>query len=151
MSQFRRDCGRGRGIIALSACFVAAVGLSGCSDFKQMIGLNPTMPDEFEVESQAPLTIPPDFALRPPKPGAKRPQDVSADKLARQDLDKAEAGKSDKGTSDAALPPVGIANAQAPNPNAEVDPGSLAGKLLDAGTGGAVIQNRTTTPLKGIY
>ncbi|MCW4462807.1 DUF3035 domain-containing protein [Sphingomonas sp. BT-65] len=37
--------------------------------------LNRKRPDEFAVARQAPLVIPPDFALRPPQPGAPRPQD----------------------------------------------------------------------------
>ena len=152
MSQIHPVHGRRRGIAAGSAvCLVAALALSGCSNFKQMIGLEPTMPDEFEVESQAPLTIPPDFALRPPKPGAPRPQDVSTAKLAREDLENAGPGK--PGQQAPAAPPLGInlPNAQAPNPNGEVAPGSLAGKLLDTGAGGAAIQNRMTKPLQGVY
>src|SRR3546814_15251460 len=31
-------------------------------------------PDEFRVVSRAPLTLPPDYNLRPPEPGAPRPQ-----------------------------------------------------------------------------
>lgn len=34
-------------------------------------------PDEFAVARQAPLVIPPDFSLSPPKPGAPRANDVS--------------------------------------------------------------------------
>lgn len=34
-------------------------------------------PDEFSVARQAPLVIPPDFALTPPTPGAPRANDVS--------------------------------------------------------------------------
>jgi hypothetical protein len=154
MTEFHRIHGRRRGIAACSAaCLVAALVLAGCSDFKQAIGLDPTMPDEFEVESQAPLTIPPDFALRPPKPGERRPQDVSAAKMARQDLEEAGAGKPGKQAANAVLPLVGVGlpNAQAPNPNAEVTPGSLAGKLLGSGTGGATIENRKTAPLPGVY
>lgn len=30
-------------------------------------------PDEFAISKQAPLVIPPDFALTPPRPGAPRP------------------------------------------------------------------------------
>ncbi len=37
--------------------------------------LNRKRPDEFAVARQAPLVIPPDFAMRPPQPGAPRPQD----------------------------------------------------------------------------
>jgi hypothetical protein len=144
-----------RGVAAFSAvCLIGASVLSGCSDFKRAIGLEPTMPDEFEVESRAPLTIPPDFDLRPPKPGAPRPQEASTAKLARQDLDNAGSGKPGKQAATLDLPPLGtgVAAAQAPDPNAEVVPGSLAAKLLGYGAGGgATVQDRKTVPLKGVY
>ena len=38
---------------------------------------NRERPDEFAVQRQAPLVIPPDFALQPPQPGAPRPMDRS--------------------------------------------------------------------------
>ncbi|MGH7097736.1 MAG: DUF3035 domain-containing protein [Stellaceae bacterium] len=149
MSEFYR--GGGRAIAALSAlCLIGTLALSGCSGVKKAIGLEPTMPDEFEVEAQAPLTIPPDFALRPPKPGTPRPQDVSTAKLARQDLDTVGAGKPGQQVAGLTLPVLG-GSLQAPNPNAEIVPGSLASKLLASGTGGAVIENRQTTPLPGVY
>lgn len=34
-------------------------------------------PDEFAVQRQAPLVVPPDFALVPPAPGAPRPGDTT--------------------------------------------------------------------------
>lgn len=46
--------------------------------------LNRGRPDEFAVTRQAPLVVPPDFALTPPNPGAPRPQDTDA---SRQALD----------------------------------------------------------------
>jgi hypothetical protein len=132
------------------ACLAGVLALSGCTGFKQAIGLDPTMPDEFAVESQAPLVIPPDFNLRPPKPGEPRPQDVSTAKLAREDLNNAGPGKPGQQAPAANLPMIGL-NAQAPNPNNEVAPGSLASKLLDYSAGGGTVENRRTTPLKGVY
>lgn len=41
-------------------------------------------PDEFAVQRQAPLVVPPDFALTPPRPGAPRPADAL---LQQQTLD----------------------------------------------------------------
>ena len=41
-------------------------------------------PDEFAVQRQAPLVIPPDYALTPPQPGAPRPAEGTA---AQQALD----------------------------------------------------------------
>ncbi len=40
--------------------------------------LNRDRPDEFAVSRAAPLVIPPDFALNPPKPGAPRPLEVDS-------------------------------------------------------------------------
>lgn len=57
-----------------------AVCLAGCAGSKGIGG----GPDEFEVAREAPLVIPPDFSLQPPKPGAARPQDVEASTQALQ-------------------------------------------------------------------
>ncbi|WP_010183572.1 DUF3035 domain-containing protein [Sphingomonas sp. PAMC 26605] len=54
----------GVALLALGACAHGKGGRSG--------------PDEFSVARQAPLVIPPDFSLTPPKPGAARANDVSA-------------------------------------------------------------------------
>lgn len=51
-----------------------AAGLAGCG----RSGVDRVRPDEFAVARQAPLVIPPDFALVPPAPGAARPQDSAA-------------------------------------------------------------------------
>ncbi len=37
--------------------------------------LNRERPDEFAVQRQTPLVVPPEFALTPPQPGAPRPAD----------------------------------------------------------------------------
>ncbi len=55
-------------ILAGLACVVL---LSGCGKS----GFDRARPDEFAVARQAPLVIPPDYALVPPQPGAARPQD----------------------------------------------------------------------------
>jgi hypothetical protein len=53
----------------------AIVVLSGCGDTKRQLGLEKQAPDEFQVVSRAPLSAPPDYNLRPPAPGAVRPQE----------------------------------------------------------------------------
>jgi len=50
--------------------------LSACSDLRESLGLGRNAPDEFSVADRPPLAIPPDFALRPPQPGAPRPQEI---------------------------------------------------------------------------
>jgi len=62
-----------RKLLVLSVCvFVAA-----CSGTKEQLGLNRQVPDEFKVVTRAPLEMPPDYNLRPPRPGAERPQEQS--------------------------------------------------------------------------
>jgi len=51
--------------------------LAACSSVKDSIGLNKRAPDEFSVVSKAPLILPPDYNLRPPKPGAPRPTELA--------------------------------------------------------------------------
>ena len=50
------------------------LALSACGGFRENLGLTKQSPDEFRVVSRAPLTLPPDYSLRPPEPGAPRPQ-----------------------------------------------------------------------------
>jgi hypothetical protein len=67
-----------RKIIVLA---LAAVTLAGCGSTGI---LNRERPDEFAVQRQAPLVVPPDFSLTPPSPGAPRPSEGTA---AEQALD----------------------------------------------------------------
>ena len=43
---------------------------------------NRDRPDEFAVQRQAPLVVPPDFELTPPQPGAPRPAEGTASQQA---------------------------------------------------------------------
>ncbi|WP_120717016.1 DUF3035 domain-containing protein [Tsuneonella amylolytica] len=63
-------------LVALSCTTLAACGSGGI--------LNRERPDEFAVQRQAPLVVPPDFNLQPPAPGAPRPTEGTA---AEQALD----------------------------------------------------------------
>lgn len=47
---------------------------SGCGDARQAFGLTRSAPDEFQVYKRQPLSMPPDYTLRPPAPGTPRPQ-----------------------------------------------------------------------------
>lgn len=71
----------------ISVCLsVCALALAGCSNVKETLGMNKRAPDEFAVVTRAPLAMPPDFALRPPEPGAQRPQETAPRQQARQAL-----------------------------------------------------------------
>lgn len=63
----------------LAAVVVAlAFGTASCSSLSKAVGSGKNSPDEFAVVTKAPLVIPPDFSLRPPRPGARRPQERDA-------------------------------------------------------------------------
>ncbi len=71
-----------RGLVLL---MVAALTLAACGDStKRVLGLQRTTPDEFAVAPRAPLSQPPDFRLRPPRPGAEDLTTVSSREQARQ-------------------------------------------------------------------
>jgi hypothetical protein len=65
---------------------LAAVSLSACDDARRLLGKEKSPPDEFKIVSRAPLSLPPDYALRPPQPGAARPQEATTPELARNAL-----------------------------------------------------------------
>ena len=55
--------------LVVAALGAATLPLGGCDSFNRAIGKTRVIPDEFQVVSNAPLAIPPDYALRPPRVG----------------------------------------------------------------------------------
>jgi len=69
--------------LTVAACLAAA----GCGDsLTRTIGLSRDAPDEFVVTTRAPLSMPPDFDVRPPRPGASRPQETALSTQAEEAL-----------------------------------------------------------------
>lgn len=66
----------------LIICLSFGVALSACD---MLPGPN-SGPDEFAVVTRAPLSMPPDYGLRPPRPGAVRPNETSPRDDARSKL-----------------------------------------------------------------
>src|SRR5262249_9801210 len=65
----------------------AVLSLSGCgNNIRQALGMTKKSPDEFMTVAHAPLTMPPDYNLRPPQPGAPRPQEGTAAEQAQTAL-----------------------------------------------------------------
>jgi hypothetical protein len=77
------------------ALALLAPATAGCSSTKEMLGLTKRSPDEFQVVSRAPLSMPPDYSLRPPTPGAPRPQEGTTTQQAQAIV----TGYSDRTTS----------------------------------------------------
>lgn len=70
-----------------TAALATLLLLAGCSsDLSRDFGFTRDAPDEFAVTTRAPLSMPPDYALRPPHPGAPRPQEQSARQQAEEAL-----------------------------------------------------------------
>lgn len=71
------------GRAALVPLALSAVVLSACENPRRAFGLEKQAPDEFQVVARAPLNLPPEFSLRPPEPGAARPDVVTPQDEAR--------------------------------------------------------------------
>ena len=77
---------------SLTLLVLALILLPGCEGVRKQFGMGKSSPDEFRVVSRAPLTMPPDFGLRPPDPGAARANEGTATNQARQAVFKIEQG-----------------------------------------------------------
>lgn len=103
------------------ALLPALLLLGGCGEeMRKSFGLGKNAPDEFQVVRRAPLSLPPDFALRPPQPGAVRPQEGSATEQARSAI----LGQPDQA---AAAPRPADPAAPAASPRTPVAAGTLGG------------------------
>jgi hypothetical protein len=89
--------------ILRAATLASLVCLAGCGDdLSRTFGFSRDAPDEFTVTTRAPLSMPPSYELRPPRPGAVRPQELSELQQAQATL--APESALSAPTSDAASP-----------------------------------------------
>ena len=72
--------------ILLALACVLVLGACSGDELTRTFGLTRDAPDEFQVTTRAPLSMPPDFTLRPPRPGASRPQELSQQQQAEAAL-----------------------------------------------------------------
>ena len=63
-------------VLTMASAALAACGSSPLA--------NRNAPDEFAILTKPPLTVPPDFALTPPKPGETRPDELSTTQRTQQ-------------------------------------------------------------------
>jgi len=84
-------------------------------------------PDEFAVQREAPLSVPPDFALVPPKPGAPRPAEGTA---AQEALDALFGGPAPRSGSETSL----LQRAGTPDEGIRSAVGDPATNTVDKGT-----------------
>ncbi len=70
----------------LTGLALTALAANGCAGIGKALGDGKNPPDEFAIATKAPLVVPPDYSLRPPKPGESRPQELSPSERAQQVL-----------------------------------------------------------------
>lgn len=74
----------GRFYAGLTACSLFTLtACGGASGIRETLGIDNRAPDEFRVVSRPPLSVPPQFNLRPPSADAQSPIVIPADKQAR--------------------------------------------------------------------
>jgi hypothetical protein len=61
----------------IAVLLTLALSLTGCGSLKRSLGLMPSAPDEFAVSTNSPLSVPPEFALRPPVTEKIKPAAIS--------------------------------------------------------------------------
>jgi len=83
-------------------------------------------PNEFVVGRAAPLTVPPDYALVPPRPGAPRPQEADS---STQALSAMFAGQSQASPAETGL----VAQAGASTPGIRAEAGSPDTQVVNKG------------------
>jgi hypothetical protein len=74
-----------RSLTLITVAVMALSGATACTQgVRQALGTQKSTPDEFRVVTIAPLVVPPEYNLRPPQPGAPRPEDLFPDEQARR-------------------------------------------------------------------
>ena len=71
-------------LLSVLALGALSLGATACETVGKALGAGKNPPDEFTIVTKAPLTLPPDFALRPPRPGETRPERLSTSERTRQ-------------------------------------------------------------------
>ncbi len=80
---------RSVGAVVAALALTTTLGLGGCGGgetVSQAIGYEQAGPDEMTVIKRPPLTVPPDFNLRPPRPDEPRSEADDASKAAKETL-----------------------------------------------------------------
>jgi len=75
-----------KSILTWGAVAGLAVSLSACARTSKALGLTKSTPNEFNILTKAPLVIPPEYNLRPPKVGESSAENNYTQKAAREAL-----------------------------------------------------------------
>jgi hypothetical protein len=116
---------------------LGGTALASCSSLGAGVR-NRARPDEFAVQRQAPLVVPPDFALVPPTAGAPRPVEGTSAEQALQALFGGLAPRSQvevNALRRAGTPEIGIRNTAGDAATYTVDKGNATRTILSAPEG----------------
>ena len=105
-----------RFLLLILTLSISALSLSACEGAKKQLGLERDAPDEFAVVKRAPLEMPPEYSLRPPQPGAPRPQEQSTIDQARASV----LGESGAAASDLTQGEAALLNSAAAGANPDI-------------------------------
>jgi hypothetical protein len=72
--------------LALLTLATAAVAMTGCASASKRLGITKDAPNEFNILTNAPLIVPPEYNLRPPSPGESSLLDNYSQRSAREAL-----------------------------------------------------------------
>ncbi len=104
-----------RHLVSVSAIAALGLSLSACSSTGKALGLKSNAPNEFNILTKAPLIVPPEYNLRPPRAGESSTENNYSQQAAREAL---------IGDIDDAAPSQGeivlLAKAGAPRANPEI-------------------------------
>lgn len=110
---------------AILAASLVAMTLSACGSNNLF---SRSRPDEMAVSRQAPLVVPPDFALTPPAPGAARP---GGETTAEQTLRALFGGAAPRSPTETSV--IGSADGQRADPGIRSNVGSPDTQVVDKG------------------
>ena len=122
--------------IAVTALVLAAGSLAACSTLGSVRSRQ--RPDEFAVQREAPLVVPPDFQLVPPAAGAPKPTEGTAAEQALQALFGGTAPRSQVETTTlrrAGTPEIGIRSTVGDPGTYSVDKGTATRAIVQAPEG----------------
>lgn len=144
---------------------LAGTTLVGCDKLRHTFGLDHYQADEFRVPSNPPLSMPPDYNLRPPMPGAPNPGETNHRDKAHEKVlgQKAALAKTADDAEKSILQQATKISKADPNIRAEVNKdaeeektflgklksiGSKASSNLSKGTAGEDYREETAAPKK---
>ena len=73
-------------LLKLAAGTGLVLAVSGCTRTSKALGLTKSAPNEFNILTKAPLVVPPEYNLRPPKVGESSSENNYTQKAAREAL-----------------------------------------------------------------